>query len=66
MFNSNYDKVTFRDLNDRIKDFKTWEIDGLEEDLKNLTQLVAMLISELGYTSSMGRNQVVTLNKNKK
>lgn len=66
MFKSNNDKVTYAELNSRIESLRAWEINGLEQDIKNLTQLVSMLIAELGYSANMQRGSVVTLTKNKK
>jgi len=63
MFNKNNDKVTYEYLNQRFENFKNWEIKQIEDDLKNLTQLVSMLISELGYSANMQRGSVVTLTK---
>lgn len=62
----NDNNVTFQDLNNRIDNLRNWEIKGIEDDIKNLAQLVSMLITELGYSASMVRGQVVTLNKIKK
>jgi hypothetical protein len=66
MFNNNNDKVTFRDLDERITSLRNWDLKSIEEDMKSLAQLVSMLISELGYEANMQRGSVVTLNKNKK
>lgn len=60
------DKITYQEMLRHIESLRNYEIKTLEDDIKNLTQLVSMLISELGYGATMRRGEVVTLTKHKK
>lgn len=68
MFNKEYSeqKVTFRDLGERINSLRNWDLKNIEDDIKNLTQLVSMLLEDLGYGATMRRGEAVTLTKSKK
>lgn len=59
-------KATREYVDQQINNFRNWELKVVEDDIKNLVQLVSMLITELGYGATMKRGQAVQLTKPKK